>query len=118
MRVNKIRSLTAFNPFLRYLRAYNADNFNQSDRNRTVQSTFLVFSVTVLLALLPISVVLTVWNLSDQNSTMKKAIPSAPILLAILQMFLQGVALIKKSQHIHKTIERLQTIISRRKVFV
>lgn len=107
---NKIDILTAFNPFLRLLQAYNADNFIPSKRIQIVQNLCFAFGVTGLISVLPASMILTIWYFFDDTSTMKNIVVAAQI-LTVLQMLINAIALVLKNCDVTKTIGRLQEFI-------
>lgn len=117
-KLNKIVVLTAFNPFLRLLQAYNADNFKPSERIQMFENLCFAFGVTMLIAVLPTSMILTMWYFFDDTSTVKNIVVAAPLILTILQMFINAVASVLKNCDVTRTIGRLQGFVDCREYFL
>lgn len=112
---NQIRVFSSFKPFLQLLQSYNTENYKKCRRAQLVKNIGLAFGMTVLIALLPISIVLIIWCLIDKNVTLQKVVVIAPLILTIFQLFVKICSLVTKNRHVNETIARLQGVIDQRK---
>lgn len=114
--LNEIRVLKAFRPFLSILNAYNWDKFHYGANWRSnPQNIFYAFSSTMIVFLLPATVILLFWYLIEISVSFGIFLVELPIAISILQMEVIFIALLLKNRTVTTTIQRLQQIIDQRK---
>lgn len=112
---DKICVLSSFDPFLRFLRAYNSENFVQTNRILKMKNIGFAFFVTLFIGLMPILIVLTVWCLIDNSAGLQNIVVAAPLLFTVSQLFIKIVVLVVKNGDVSKAIQRLQIVVDQRK---
>lgn len=112
---DKICVLSSLGPFLRFLRAYNAENFGQSNPIHKVKNLAFACFVTIFIALMPILIALTIWCLIDKKAALQNIVVAAPLLFTVFQLFIKIVVLVARNGDVSKTIQRLQIAIDQRK---
>lgn len=114
----KILVLHAFNPYLRILTAFNSEKFKHRNRIRILESICLAFGVAMFSVLILIWIGLAIWGLADKNtSTMRGFVVAIPLLLSIIQFFVQFVVFEIESENISQTIDKLQGMAEQSKYF-
>lgn len=111
----KIRVLWGFNPYLRILKAFNADQFDRSDRNRFVENVWFASGVAMFAATIPIITALAIWFLYDKGATMQIAVAVIPPTLTLLQLLLTFSILIKRNQEISELLRQIRNVIDQRR---
>lgn len=113
-RLNKVHTLTAFKPFFWLLKAYDSKKFANKDWLCLVKNIGFALGVTVLIALLPTSIVLTIWCLIERNDVLRNVVVAAPLLFTLLQMFIKILVLVNKHGKVNETLGNLQRVIDQR----
>lgn len=111
----KINALSAFDGYLRILKAYNIENFNGGDRIHFVRNVCFVFGVTISVAQMAIVSILAIWYTIDYGCALQIVFAAIPSILTVLQFFVTFLAFASNNRIISETIERIQNIIERRK---
>lgn len=107
----EIRAFKSLDPYLHILRAYNSENFCQTNRLYLLKNIGFACVTTIFSSLLPIIIVLATWWLLDRSGVIQHVIVIAPIILTLVQMFIKYMALTMKNRVISETIKRLQNAI-------
>lgn len=117
-KMNRVRALTAFRPFLHLLEAYDIRHFEKIDGPGLVQNIGFAFGVTVLISLSPAIIVLAIWHLFDKNADLQNVVVAAPIIITISQMTIKMFILVKKHREVSEILEQLQRVIDQRTWFL
>lgn len=111
----KIHVLQEFDPFLRALQAYNAENFGHIVRRHNVENWCFATGILTGTALSASMITLAIWHLFDCYGDWNKFVISGPIVLTLIQMLTSCVALTMANRKIDGTIGQLQLVIDKRK---
>lgn len=112
---DKITVLNEFKPYLRFITAYNYENFTQNTWCHILSNVCYAFSVTTMNIVLSSVVILGVWYLIEINANFKSLAVALPLLISLLQMEITFIALIAKNQAVTETINRIQRVVDQRK---
>lgn len=111
----KLCVLHAFRPYLQLLSAFNAENFlvrQQSSRLRGYDAPAIAVSLLVLM----IATLLSFLKIVDEHFQMVVFTTTFPIVITMAQVISTFFVLTSKNRMIAATIERLQAIVSKRKI--
>lgn len=113
-KLRKIVVFNAFSPYLHILMSYKSDNFRSNNPILIVKNSCIAVGLMVSLALLPISIGLTIWGLIDKSAAMRNVVIAIPLLITFSQMFMKFVTLILESCKVNATIGQLQRVVDQR----
>lgn len=114
--VNKIRVLKGIRPFLRIIKAFNAENFHTNNRRSMQRSVLYAFFATLIVMLLPIYTTLCIWYLIEQND-LNKCVAALPALASLIQMNVIFIVSMMKNHIIIETVHHIQKVVERREYF-
>lgn len=106
---NQIRILTSLNPYFRILRAYNPDNFGNT------QNICFAVTVGIITVFIPIAIVLAIWHLIADDVAMQKVVIDIPIIITAIESIVTFGGLTINNYKIDELISRLQNTIQQRK---
>lgn len=112
--IKQIHILRKFEPFLRLLKAYNANSSAYPSWRSLLPRVGYAFCATLMNASLTTVIVLIAWNLIENNADTNTFVVALPIVSSLLMTELMFVAMMAKSGTVTETIDRLQTVIDRR----
>lgn len=110
----------AFRPFLRQLNAFNCENFqyNNTKWRSILRNVFYAFASTMMIFLLAAISVLAFWFLIEINANLKRFFVSLPLVISTTQMEITLIVLLMKNRVINNTIDRLQSLVNQRELFI
>lgn len=114
----RIFVFSEFRPYLRFLSAYNIDNFYGNDFCFIFKNIFLAIWLLSLVIAIILIAVLSYWSCIDTGLTLDKLALTLPIILSIVQTILTHFSLSMNNRLISATIEFLQFAVDERKLFL
>lgn len=114
----KIQVLSAFRPYLCILRSYNVEHFHHEPVSFRIEHFRRTLFVSLVLLSASLLVFLSIWHLVEN---IWKGIGEFATLLAVMltmiQLFITGIIIMRKSKKISETIDNLQRNVDERKIF-
>lgn len=107
--------LQRFQRHVGLLTAFNPDNFKQATRQVIRQSALRALRTILLNCPIPISVLLTVWYLCDDNGDANKFMVLLPVVCSLLRTELMLLSMIWKNDIIVETMQRIHCTTKKRK---
>lgn len=107
------RVLKQFEPFLRFLSAYDRDHFRDKNWRAILNSGLYAFGVALFMILLFICFALIAWDLLE-NFEWTKCAADVPILVTLIQLGITFVVMVVKRYTVAATIKQLQRAVDQR----
>lgn len=116
-RSGRIQVMKAFKPYMRILRIYDTDNYHGHDFRTIIGNIIFAIMISFFtMVSFPIIIVCGVWLCVDLDFDLNKISSTAPITIHTLQYLLVYISFTLRNTEIQDTINRLQSIVNRRKL--
>lgn len=113
--LHRIRVLEVLKPSIRLLNAYNFKHIDQSSWRHTLRNILHGFGAIAITASIPVTVILAIWYLNENDADLKKFVAAFPLLLSFLQLELTLIALMMKKRIVIETIDCVEKLVNQRK---
>lgn len=111
----RIEVMKEFQSYLKILSAYKFDNFRNQDAATVLANIGYALFITCWMATFPVLITLGFWLCVELQFDLDKISSTAPITIHTTQYLLVFLSFSSKNQVISDAIDRLQTIVVRRK---
>lgn len=112
----KIQIFTGCRPYLRWLNAFNRENFHQTNRISNIHSVFSAFLATLAIILISTHFSFDFWFMIDCRKDLNKLVATFPIVVSTLQIWVSCIVMVVKNRTITTMINRLQSVVDQRKL--